>query len=64
MLKAKVWIFDDKDCRMDKVYENFVMPPSEEWTEGTLFGEITNYKFSFVFSKFEQKGKCSKIIKE
>ena len=63
MLKARIWIFDDEDPNVNEVYENFDMKPTEEWTSGTPFGEITNYNFLFTFSKFEHNGKYTKIVK-
>ena len=51
MLKARVWIIDDKNPNVDKVYENFDMLPTHKWEEGTFLKQIENYEFSFVFTK-------------
>lgn len=52
MIKARVWILDDEDPRVDKVLGHFDMKPSEEWNTGTQFGEVKNYKFTVTVSKF------------
>ena len=56
MIKARICVFDeDESGNFDKVYECFDMKPSEEWTTGTLFGEIKNYKFSFTMSTIDKE---------
>lgn len=51
MLKARVWIIDDENPNVDKVYENFDMLPTHKWEGGTFSKQIENYEFSFVFTK-------------
>ncbi len=56
MIKARIWIVDaDENDNFDKVYGNFDMKPSEEWTTGTLFGDVKNYKFSFTMSTIDKE---------
>lgn len=50
MIKARIWVIDDEDSRVDKVLGNFDMKPSEIWSNGTVFGDIMNYKFTFTIS--------------
>lgn len=57
MLKARIWIIDDKDPEKDEVYENFEMLPTEKWEEGTFLDQIENYKFTFVFTKLKSNRK-------
>ena len=57
MIKARIWILDDKDPEKDEVYENFDMLPTEKWEEGTFLDQIENYKFTFVFTKLKSNRK-------
>lgn len=55
-MKARIWVFDeDENGNFDKVYDCFDMKPSEEWTSGTLFGDIKNYQFLFTVSTMDTK---------